>query len=1559
MLEALKSILCLNLFTCIQDSQSRHNFGFLSLQTMKQTNNAIKFLMAQYRAIFKNANIAMVAAMAAAALAAGSANAATQSKDGVLDASDFANANTGAGVQAETVNKESALDMSKVQVDGDAFGYAGNDAVTKVDGAQVTITGAKDKHLAFAGLSLTKGAKLTISNSGEEANSTIYGYKSGTSPKGQGNEGTFTVDGSTVEATSAAFQFNTVDIKNGSTVTLGGKITGDKKSNDTAQNAEWFIYSNIGTNISGSSGGVLTVDSSTVNLKHESQLVSTTAVKLNGATVNFAGQTHKDGYATTFIRGIDSTNGQVTLSNSTQLNVNGDAAIYAKAIDVQSATATIAAGKKLTLDGDWTDAKQSNAGSHKKSSITVKDFTVNAEGNGGKLVIGNATNASTVEITGKTVINSGLENNAEVTVSGADAVLAVNASAIEKGKGIFSGSTSQLTLANGATLQLNGLTGDKSLDLAKTAQIEFTNTAAHNKIKLDTAATIKGDNLVISDAVTSGAAATIDAVNLTLGSGTFDNSANALGVKALKAEKVTFVPSGTAAFTLQNDLALESAVANTINGAVTIGKEGGTAGNISIKGDYTADKDIIVKSGAASNKVGLSVTDGSLTLSGGKFETTATNGLVTLSNGKLDISNASSLAVASSTVTMTGTSALVLDGSKVIKAAGDAVDFQNGIAGNSFTGDASSKLVFTKLESLTEAQFKDLKKDAANFKGLFEGFTVTGLTVENEMTLGGDGVQSGITGQYDNTQATLDGTKTNIDAAYDVGNLELTSGDSVNISGGSLSLNNGNANGASGNFVQKADGTVAGVTLTGATSALTLNNEGKIGAITAAKPGEGVVNLGDVTGATKESAKVTVAGAIGSSTANVGKVALSNNASLTVAGDVYARQFNTAAGSSVSMTDKALVIGSGSAATDAASVILGNIEAGSIKVEGDAGVMFAGGGNIDIDTLTGTANAKIQVGDDSEGGLGATLTTTNLVLGGGSIFVDPEFGKPAGFVVTENLSNAGSTTSGAGTLDGNAYVGKNAVLGIGFANTDAGAAELQALVAPYLVNNGGFAENGVKNALVINDNIKVESGNGIAVDATLTSTNYNNPAPSNEIKLGAGAALVVTDKALDEGAPAAITFANSTATLTAAADSKVVLVGDFTAADKGQKIFAANNGTANVTGNVAVEAAGGLLVGQITNGSLDTLALDPVAEKAIRSEVSAPVGQLFIDYAKGEFAGATGAGYDFLATTISAKGYKAIDAAAHAATFAGAQQAAVVSVTTMADAMFGRVGAVGVEAASIAATGSQANGGVWLTPMYKSMDADGFNAEGVSYGSDVDAAGVAFGADTVNGNMRFGAVFNIGSGDAEGKGQGNGLKDEFDYYGFGIYSAMGFGNFALVGDASMTVVSHDVQGLGLRGKADTTAVTMGLTGQYTVSTPMVDVTPHLGARFIRLNTDSYDLVGAKGAIATTDFDVQNVFSVPLGVTLSKGFTTGGWTLAPSADLTITFNGGDTEAKSSTTFTGIKAINMNTEVLDEVTYGLTLGLGAQSGAFGTSFGINYTGSENTDSFGVNAQCRYMF
>ena len=1515
---------------------------------MKQTNNAIKFLMAQYRAIFKNANLKMIlaATAAAAALSVGSANAAAG--DGKWDADDFGKANNATNA-AETIKKSQDFDASTLP--NNDWNYASGESIVTGANTVLNITGATNKHFALESLTVKEGATLKLTNT-DKTNTQIFGYVKDEAPAG--NKGTLKVDNGNVQLTKASLNINKVNFTNGSTLTLGGIVQYNKdaaktKLNDWAYFANVYAVANSGTD---AGNGVLTVENSTVNLNHQSNFGGSITAKLDGATVNFAGEWHEKGYATAFVR-ASRDNGKVVFSKNTLLNVTaGHGGAYAKNINIEGATATIADGKKFVVDGDWAGGNSGDEAVHEDATIGIKDFTTKGTGT---LVLGNKTSGGATTVSGSTVINSKLENHTALTVSGASAVLELDAANIKKGTtGLFASEQGKVTLSGG-TLSLTNLS--TTLDLANAEQIAFSGAAAQNKVYVKDSGTIKGDNLAISKTIADIGSVnlSVKAKNLTLGKDGTDSSALDLGIGTgtLAAENVTFKSSANKAFGLQNALTLNSTGNASINGAV----ETKAKGKINITGgNYTLNNGLKITAGVSN--VGLAVTNASLKILGA-FETTATAGTASLTGANVDASEATSYKFGATTIKMADSSTLALDGSKWFElgnATGDLVKFKAGVDAKAVSGDKISTLKLTGITSMTMDQFKELKSDTG-FAGLFDGFTVTS-NQPVAPSIGMGQVESGTPDSvYQGTQATVSGTVA--DKTASVGSVQLSGTETLTVTstaGSNLTLTNASANNnANKNFVQKEGSTeAAGVSLSGAKTNLMLQGEGNIGSIAAANANEGALVIGNLDGS--KTGNVTVKGNIGETNA-IGKVQASNNSTMTVEGTVVqTNELHVMPGAEI-VADKAdiTVDASGDNVT-----ILGDITAKSLTFSAtDSHQLIAGGATLDLGSLKGASGTTIQVGEDTEGGLGATVTTTNLVLGGGSIFVDPDWHKPAGFVVTEKLdtSKGGSAASGSGTLDGNAYVGKNAVLGIGFAKTDAGLAELKALVAPYLVDNGGFAETGVKNALVINDNIKVESGKGIAVDATLTSTNYNTSAPSNEINLGAGAALVVTDKALDEGAAAAITFENATATLTAGDGAKVVLVGDFTAADKGQTIFAA--GTGNVTGTVYVEAAGGLLEGQITNGSIASLDLKKDAEKAIRSEVSAPVGQLFVDYANNKFAGATGAGYDFLVDAISGKQFKAVDAAAHAATYAGAQQAAVVSVTTMADAMFGRVGAVGVEAASIAATGSQANGGVWLTPMYKSMDADGFNAEGVSYGSDVDAAGVAFGADTVNGNMRFGAVFNIGSGDAEGKGQGNGLKDEFDYYGFGIYSAMGFGNLALVGDASLTVISHDVEGLGLRGKADTTAVTMGITGQYTVSTPMVDVTPHLGARFIRLNTDSYDLVGADGAIATTDFDVQNVFSVPLGVTLSKGFTTGGWTLAPSADLTITFNGGDTEAKSSTTFTGIKAINMNTEVLDEVTYGLTLGLGAQYGAFGTSFGINYTGSENTDSFGVNAQARYMF
>ena len=80
---------------------------------MKQTNNAIKFLMAQYRAIFKNANIAMVAAIAASALAAGQAQAGALENAGLANIkSDATITITGQGTDDGTGSKWESLTLA-------------------------------------------------------------------------------------------------------------------------------------------------------------------------------------------------------------------------------------------------------------------------------------------------------------------------------------------------------------------------------------------------------------------------------------------------------------------------------------------------------------------------------------------------------------------------------------------------------------------------------------------------------------------------------------------------------------------------------------------------------------------------------------------------------------------------------------------------------------------------------------------------------------------------------------------------------------------------------------------------------------------------------------------------------------------------------------------------------------------------------------------------------------------------------------------------------------------------------------------------------------------------------------------------------------------------------------------------------------------------------------------------------------------------------------------------------------------------------------------------------
>ena len=320
----------------------------------------------------------------------------------------------------------------------------------------------------------------------------------------------------------------------------------------------------------------------------------------------------------------------------------------------------------------------------------------------------------------------------------------------------------------------------------------------------------------------------------------------------------------------------------------------------------------------------------------------------------------------------------------------------------------------------------------------------------------------------------------------------------------------------------------------------------------------------------------------------------------------------------------------------------------------------------------------------------------------------------------------------------------------------------------------------------------------------------------------------------------------------------------------------------------------------------------------------------------------------------------AVDAETNArlAVFGGAPQAAIEAGASTYEAISARMG-VGVSGVSAAANGQ--GGAIWVTPVYKSAESDGFAADNKSYGADVKLYGLALGADIeVAPNFKVGGMFNVGSGDADGQGLGANVSNDFDYYGLGLYAGYSMDAFSLIADVTYTAVDNDIEGNTDLGKVnasiDSTNLSVGVTGQYKLSLAGMDVTPHAGLRYSMIDMDDYAT-----AYSQNDSDSLNIFSVPVGVTIAKEYVTDTWTVKPSFDLTLTGNFGDDEVDATAKWNGFSNLSttVKSEIMDNFTYGAAVGVSATSGNFGLGLGLNYTGSSNTDEFGVNANARYMF
>ena len=332
------------------------------------------------------------------------------------------------------------------------------------------------------------------------------------------------------------------------------------------------------------------------------------------------------------------------------------------------------------------------------------------------------------------------------------------------------------------------------------------------------------------------------------------------------------------------------------------------------------------------------------------------------------------------------------------------------------------------------------------------------------------------------------------------------------------------------------------------------------------------------------------------------------------------------------------------------------------------------------------------------------------------------------------------------------------------------------------------------------------------------------------------------------------------------------------------------------------------------------------------------------------------------------------EATVRIASLGGAARTALAASDSLADALAARSGIDAATNPEIVAsdsdkgglTSTQSNGGVWVAPTYRKIDNSGLSADGMDYGNKVELNGITAGAGfRVSSNVEVGAAVSAGKADVTSNGMAAGVSNEAKYFGGAVYARSEHGPVTIAGDVSYTKADNDLTAqtaLGAaRASVDSEALSAGLTASYAIKAGSVDITPHAGVRFTRLETSDHEVAVSSNQTAKISGDTQNLISVPVGVSVSRNIKQGTWNIKPSLDLTVTANAGDKNTSSEVKWEGVKNMttNLSTQVVDDVTAGVKAGVSVRNGGFAAGAAVTYKTSDTSDDLAVEANARYDY
>ena len=1484
---------------------------------MKQTNNAIKFLMAQYRAIFNHAYFKglATAALVTVAMAAGQAQAADDTFAKFISGSSKDNVKGNFTLsQSETISGSSGGFFTNLTI--------ANGGHLKYDGSKTANTG----HLRVKeNVIVEKGGILSIT---------------GQQSQGQGLYGTFDdtfddnpnsklqVNGGELNITQAMIQISKVELTD-AIVTISKHI-----GHNT--NSDWEDNAMLGATLAGDKDGNIIAGTGVLSVKGNSNITLDSGSQIYANTLNLEGGkidmkgTEKDSSGS-IIRGFS--HGAINV-NGTDINVSGSGNyIVAHNINLTGSESaiTVSGNSVLHLSGDL----------NKKKNLSDDDVA----------------SATTINLNGATL---NIAKNGSIVVNNADSVFNATSGNITNSGSI----TFNNKLVNTTAELLEGMAGGK-ITMASGGEINVTSGA----VDLSTSGLkfIKDDGTLDNDKLVLSAATTFNANDLTLGT-KFDVDKLSLDVASLKVGD---------AFT-QNKGSIY--VDNTLTGSgeFTVGASGGAAkfelGNSETKNGTISGIDTIKVSGDVSNSGSLTITGDWSGLtntainvqSGGAFNLievreedsitvesieVADGGKLYLKNSNLTVNNTIKNAKAEG-VELKDLSSVSASYAKVTESDVLKNDIKNfkldGTSKIILTGRQAGVIEKTKLDALKKALLGDGGNGLLEVQGATLSDTDSGISggKVNFATAQGN---SGLSGIYEN--ATVTGANAAVTGANSWGSVQLadSKSDLEIASEGTVTLN-----GVNGQLVAKNDGSIGGVALNGNADFVVNGNGGTLANITASTNEKGRASV---------NATVNVQGDIGAKNKSLQTVYVMTNGQLNTSGDIYTKELvndGSLVAQDITVSDY-MDVSNGSITADIITTRSLDIFCGSVtanKIIATKRMSIAGSVKAGKVILSGS-NSVIEVGNENNTGV---LEVGSLDLKGGKLVLDPEYGQPSTIVAITEVTNE---TDGVVSVGGDIGVGKNSILAVGTT-----ADEAKALLNKLNFFDGVSLKEAKGAVLVANESLHIGNGDQVILNSKASNDDLTAALTGGDsFALGADSALVVTDNLASktsDGSKAIIQFANSSnATVTLASGSKL----DFeTALSEQNKITLSNATAQNTTNNgVVISAAGGLLDGTLTDGKI-SFKLNPNKLVAQTFNMSAPVQELAVAALKGnkDYVELDKDGTKYIQTMTGLDGGKAVEETARLAVYGGTVQATNLAQHAATDAVVDRMSRANPNGSLVFADNAQGSG-LWLSPVYKSHESDSFGADGVSYGVDANLAGLVLGGDfTFEPGIRAGAYFNFGSASIDGQDIGDKVSNDADYFGLGLYAGMTFGQISLVADAGFTQLSNDIEQTPsakvskVTADVDSNAVTLGLRGEYKLNLASMDVTPHLGVRYTRLDVDSYDAKADGLVVANTDFDTMQMVAIPFGVTISKNIAVGDWTVKPVFDLTLTANAGDTEAKLDTTFVGTKTLDLTSDAFDSFTYGATFGIDAKYGEkLSVGLNTNYVGSSNADEFGVMGNVRYMF